>query len=118
MTAPVSRDHAEHYVWGDGCDGWHLLRGEALSVIEERMPAGTKEQRHFHKRSQQFFYVLEGELTMELAGVLYRLAAGRGLEIAPGESHQAMNQSEGDVRFLVVSQPPSQGDRVPAPPRD
>ena len=19
--------NAEHYVWGDGCDGWHLLAG-------------------------------------------------------------------------------------------
>jgi hypothetical protein len=35
----ISRDHAEHYVWGTRCDGWHLVRESCLSVIEECMPA-------------------------------------------------------------------------------
>jgi quercetin dioxygenase-like cupin family protein len=112
--AAVSRENAEHYVWGEVCDGWHLVRGENLSVIEERMPPGTQEQRHFHERARQFFYVLEGKLTMELAGQEHSLGLGQGLEIAPGQPHQAMNKADGDVRFLVISQPPSHGDRVPA----
>jgi mannose-6-phosphate isomerase-like protein (cupin superfamily) len=112
MTVPVSVENAEHYIWGEVCDGWHLVRGEALSVIEERMPPGSEEQRHFHVRARQFFYVLAGELTMELAGQLHSIAAGCGLEIAPGEPHQAMNKTNQDVRFLVISQPPSHGDRV------
>ena len=114
MSASISRDNAEHYVWGGACDGWRLLRSDALSVIEERMPPATAEQRHFHTRARQFFYVLEGELTMELAGGLHRLTPGQGLEIAPGEPHQAMNQADHDVRFMVISQPPSHGDRQPA----
>lgn len=111
MKDPVSIANAEHYTWGAICDGWHLLRGENLSVIEERMPLGSEEQRHFHLRSQQFFYVLEGELTLEVDQQTYRIAAGEGLEIAPRQSHQAINRSGGDVRFLVISQPPSHGDR-------
>jgi mannose-6-phosphate isomerase-like protein (cupin superfamily) len=113
MNAPVSRDNAEHYVWGEICDGWHLLRGESLSVIEERMPPGSQEQRHFHARSRQFFYVLAGELTMEIADRRHLLPAGCGMEISPGEPHQAMNKSGSNVRFLVISQPPSHGDRQP-----
>jgi len=35
---PVSRANAEHYAWGQGRDGWHLLEDAGLSVIEERMP--------------------------------------------------------------------------------
>jgi len=113
MTAPVSKGNAEHYVWGGVCDGWHLLRTEGLSVIEERMPPGAQEQRHFHSRTTQFFYVLVGELTMELAGQHSLLTAGHGLEIAPGEPHQAVNKSQEDVRFLIISQPPSHSDRQP-----
>jgi quercetin dioxygenase-like cupin family protein len=109
---PVSSATAEHYVWGDVCDGWHLVRSPELSVIEERMPPGTSEQRHKHERARQFFYVLAGELTMELEGTVHTLAAGARLEIAPGQAHQAMNRSAKDVRFLVVSQPPSHGDRT------
>lgn len=111
---PVGRETAEHYVWGEVCDGWHLVRGAGLSVIEERMPKGAAEQRHRHERARQFFYVLEGELTMEVEGREHRLPAGQGLEIVPGEAHQALNRSEADVRFLVISQPPSHGDRLPA----
>ncbi len=110
----ISTKLAAHYVWGEGCDGWHLVRGEALSVIEERMPPGTAERRHLHERSRQFFYVLAGELTLELDGAEQVLKANEGLEVAPGLAHQAFNRGAEDVRFLVVSQPPSHGDRIDA----
>jgi len=37
-ASSVSRDNAEHYRWGDDCDGWHLVKDTQLSVIEEFMP--------------------------------------------------------------------------------
>jgi quercetin dioxygenase-like cupin family protein len=114
MSKPVQAPIENHYVWGGVCDGWHLVRSAELSVIEERMPGGSREQRHFHTRARQFFYVLAGELTMELAGQHHRLTAGYGLEISPDEPHQALNETDGDVRFLVISQPASRGDRQPA----
>jgi mannose-6-phosphate isomerase-like protein (cupin superfamily) len=111
-STTISRASAPHYVWGEICDGWHLVRSEALSVIEERMPPGAAERRHRHERARQFFYVLAGELTMELEGTEHVIAANHGLEIAPGHAHQARNRSDAEVRFLVVSQPPSHGDRT------
>ena len=114
MSEPVSIVDAEHYLWGGACNGWHLVRNENLSVIEERMPPGAAEQRHLHTLARQFFYVLEGKLTMELEGRILVLELGQGLEIAPGQPHQAMNRSDANVRFLVISQPPSHGDRTPA----
>src|SRR5579875_1440592 len=100
---PVSVETAEHYVWGErqgpACDGWRLVQSEALSVIEERMPAGAREERHSHARARQFFYVLEGELTLEVEGRAHGVGPGQGLEIAPGSQHQAMNDSRADVRF-------------------
>ena len=53
MSESVSTANAEHYTWGEVCDGWHLVRAAGLSVIEERMPAGSKEQRHWHQRARQ-----------------------------------------------------------------
>jgi len=111
----VSTGNAEHYRWGQGCDGWHLLAGADLSVIEERMPPGTAEGAHRHRRSRQFFYVLEGALTIELEGDVHRLAAGHGLHVPPGRAHQVRNESHADVRMLVVSSPRSHGDRVDVP---
>jgi quercetin dioxygenase-like cupin family protein len=116
LTRPVSIASAEHYPWGTGCDGWHLVRTAELSVIQERMPPGTAEVRHRHAQARQFFYVLEGQLELEVEGTAHQLTVGVGLEIAPGAAHQACNRGEGDVLFLVVSQPPSHGDRELVPP--
>ncbi len=112
----ISTKTAEHYAWGDGCDGWHLLRAPGLSVIQERMPPGAAEVRHLHERARQFFYVLAGSLTVELEGERRRIRAGEGLEVPPGAAHQALNDSGDDVHFLVVSHPHGHGDRVPRPP--
>lgn len=108
---PTSKEHAPRYDWGDGCEGWHLLRASTLSVIEERMPPATSEVRHWHARARQFFYVLDGTLTLEVEGVVHQLPARTGLELPPGTAHQAFNQSGAAVEFLVVSEPPSHGDR-------
>lgn len=107
----ISKETAEHYIWGAQCDGWHLLKSSMLSVIEERVPPQTAEVRHFHHHAQQFFYILSGEAVMEVDGRLVMLAAGQGISIPPGTPHQMKNESGRDVRFLLVSQPPSHGDR-------
>lgn len=112
MPRPVSTGVAPHYAWGSLCDGWHLVRADALAVIEERMPPATREVRHRHAHSRQFFYVLSGVLTMEIEGTRHRLEARTGIEIPPGVAHQALNESSADVEFLVVSTPPSHGDRI------
>lgn len=107
----VSTANAPHYRWGQQCDGRHLLQGDDLSVIEERMPPGTAEVRHRHTYARQFFYVLEGEALLELDGVAHRLGARHGLHVPPGAAHQMRNESASEVRFIVVSSPKSHGDR-------
>lgn len=113
---PINKETGEHYVWGDHCDGWHLLKSAELSVIEERMPPGTAEVRHWHRRAQQFFYILSGKAAMEVDGRRKALSAGQGIWIPIGVPHQMKNDSSADVRFLVISQPPSHGDREVVPP--
>ncbi len=108
----ISKSTAEHYIWGNRCDGWHLVKNPQLSVIQERMPGDTAEVRHFHRHAQQFFYVLSGEAVMEVNGHPVVLTAGEGIWISAGVSHQMKNDSSDEVQFLVISQPPSHGDRV------
>jgi len=110
-SASISRGSAEHYTWGSGCDGWHLVRTPGLSVIQERMPAGTAEVQHRHASARQFFFVLTGQLSFDVEGTTHVVNAQAGMEIAPGVAHQVRNDSRRDVEFLVVSQPPSHGDR-------
>ncbi|WP_435171257.1 cupin domain-containing protein [Falsirhodobacter sp. 1013] len=111
----ISRQAAEHYTWGENCDGWILVPGNDLLVIEERMPANTSEVRHYHATSRQFFYVLSGTLTMELDGSSHSVPARAGIEIPPNSPHQARNDTGSDVMFLVISTPTSRNDRIAAP---
>jgi len=105
--------NSEHYTWGEVCDGWHLVKDDRLSVIEEEMPPQAAERRHFHRKSQQFFYVLDGEAELEIEGIRVHLLRGQGVHVPPEACHQMRNQSTAPVRFLVISEPPSHGDRVP-----
>jgi len=108
----VSIEKAEHYLWGGNCDGWHLLKRDALTVIQERVPAGAAEKMHYHERARQFFYILEGEGTMNFENEEVILQKGQGLEISPMIKHQFKNNSNADVHFLVISVPSTRGDRV------
>jgi len=108
---PVSRKNAEHYRWGVDCDAWYLVNDEALSVIEELMPPGAAEIRHHHQKAQQFFFILSGEVLMEVEGKTSLVQAGAGIRVLPGKRHQIRNPSSSPVRFLVISNPRSHGDR-------
>ena len=108
----ISVENAEHYVWGEVCDGWHLLKREDMSIIQERVTAGGAEVIHYHNLARQFFYILDGEGTMVSEEQEILMKKGQGLEIPPQVRHQFMNQSNADVHFLVISVPSTRGDRV------
>lgn len=114
MSKTSIRD-ARHYSWGAACDGWHLLEGEDLSVIEERLPPNASETRHRHARARQFFYVLAGNATLEVEGRRLSVQAGEGVHVPPGAAHQVRNDGTADLRMLVISAPMSHGDRSEAP---
>ena len=112
MVDTININTAEHYTWGNICDGWHLLKTPGLSIIQERVPPHASETRHSHQVAQQFFYILSGTATFEYEGETLMLRAGDGIHVPPGIVHQFRNESEDDVFFLVISQPPSHGDRI------
>lgn len=107
-----SHVNSEAYTWGDDCNGWHLVKSDGLSVIEELMPPDTKEVRHYHSRAQQFFYILKGVATFVINGETFTVSEREGIHIRPKTLHQILNQNKGNLEFLVISQPTSKGDRT------
>lgn len=112
MTRPISIDNAEHYKWNNNCDGWHLVKSEKLSVIQERVPSGACEQSHKHEFAEQFFFVLSGQATLIADSVTHVLNAQQGLHVPAGVVHQLCNYGDVDLEFIVTSTPPSHGDKV------
>jgi len=110
---PVSKfAPLHHYVWGEGCDGWNLVDGPALSVKQERMPAGTSEAMHRHEHAQQFFFILEGTAHFEIEGKEIKVEKGQGLHIRAGQEHRIGNRGGDDLEFILCSQPATTHDRI------
>lgn len=112
MAHIVDIDSCEPYRWGAKSEGWRLLDRGDLSVIQERVPSGDRERRHFHTHARQFFFILAGEAVIEIDGVRFALKSGQGIEVAPGTPHQFVNESTDDVSFLVISAPRAHVDRT------
>lgn len=108
----INTQNSEHYTWGHDCDGWHLLKSDTLSVIQELMPSGAEEGLHYHSKAQQLFFVLKGSAVMEVEGTSYVLYAQDSLHIAPGLKHKISNVEAEDLHFLVISEPKAHGDRT------
>lgn len=108
----VSNKTVPHFLWGGNCDGWWLKKNGHFTVISEMMPRGTAEMKHFHTKAEQFFYVLEGVLDIDLNGINHRLQQHEGIAIMPQAIHKVCNKSDQDVKFLVVSCPDSHEDRT------
>jgi mannose-6-phosphate isomerase-like protein (cupin superfamily) len=104
--------NGEHYRWGDVCDGWRLLDRPDLSVIQERIPPGAGEVRHYHSRARQLFFVLDGTLAIYVKDSCFHLSRQDSLEIAPGDPHSVRNEGDADAIFLVISAPTTRGDRT------
>ena len=84
----VDTANAEHYEWGDKCDGWHFIKTDSLSIIRETMPSMTKEILHYHDKAKQFFYILSGIATFEINGLVYNVGQNRGICIKPRIRHR------------------------------
>jgi mannose-6-phosphate isomerase-like protein (cupin superfamily) len=77
---------------------------ELQSLAEARVPAGASTQRHFHRRSEEIYFILEGAGTMELDGEKRPVGPGDAVLIPPGSWHTIVAAE--DLRFLCCCAPP------------
>ena len=59
--------------------------------------------------------MLSGRLLIEIKGDIFILEEQQGIDIEPGKVHQAINDFEESVEFVVISQPSTKGDRIEKP---
>jgi quercetin dioxygenase-like cupin family protein len=87
-----------------------LLRGEetagAVSIVENTMPAGAPGPALHSHAFDEAFYVLDGELTVQLDDDVTTAHAGELIFAPRGVPHTLANLSEAPTRFLVVLTPP------------
>ena len=74
------------------------------SLAEATLPAGAATDRHWHKLSEEFYFILEGRGSMEVDGEIAEVGPGDAILIPPGAWHQI--RAEQPLRFLCCCAPP------------
>ena len=74
------------------------------SLAEASLPAESSTTRHFHKRSEELYFILSGEGTMEIDGETRPVTVGHAILIPANSWHQITATS--DLKFLCCCAPP------------
>lgn len=74
------------------------------SLAEATIPTGGATQRHWHKESEEFYFLLEGRGTMEIDGETREVGPGDAILIPAGSWHQITAKEA--LRFLCCCAPP------------
>lgn len=74
------------------------------SLAEASLPAGVATERHYHRLSEEFYYVLSGSGRMEIEGDEREVVVGDAILIPAGAWHQIRAQET--MVFLCCCAPP------------
>jgi mannose-6-phosphate isomerase-like protein (cupin superfamily) len=93
-----------------------ITPGETLDVVDRAAdvlvfdarwaPGGSAAPPHYHPAQDEHFEVLEGALTVDVAGERRRLQAGETLDIPRGTKHRMWNPDEQPARARWETRPP------------
>ena len=104
-----NREQQEPFTTKDGSTIRSLLDAanapvDQQSLAEATLPAGVATERHHHKVSEEFYYVLEGRGLMEIDGDERQVGVGDAILIPAGAWHQI--RADESMRFLCCCAPP------------
>lgn len=74
------------------------------SLAEATLPIGAATDRHFHKVSEELYFIQEGAGSMEIDGQTRMVKPGDAILIPPGAWHQI--RATESLRFLCCCAPP------------
>jgi len=74
------------------------------SLAEATLPEGAETQRHYHKLSEEIYYLTAGRGLMEIDGVKREVGPGDAILIPPGAWHQI--RAIEPLGFLCCCAPP------------
>lgn len=75
------------------------------SLAEATLPGRVATERHWHAKSEELYFILEGGGVMEVDGAARDVGPGDAVLIPPGAWHQ-ITASEHGLRFLCCCAPP------------
>ena len=104
-SAATQRTPEEVIVRSEHRDITILIARDEVSIIRGRHCAGEQVvDAHIHNQHTDAFYVLEGELTLEIGreSETVTLRPGDFIAVPPGVAHSLRNDGDGSVRALSI----------------
>ena len=105
----------EEFTTLDGSRILELIRPERegshnLSLARATINPGKSTYRHRHLKSEEVYYVLQGEGALEIAARIERVQAGDAWLIPAGAEHHVTCMSEEPLVILCACSPPYQDE--------
>jgi len=104
----IDKETANCYQWGNNCNNWILVDTPAISVKQEKIPAGAKERLHFHSKAQQLLFIRKGAATFYYEGKKEMILEQQDAT----KNHYISNETSTQLEFSLVSQPKTGNDRI------
>jgi uncharacterized cupin superfamily protein len=101
--------------FGTGAALGRKLGLKRVAINYEVLAAGDRSSwPHAHKEEEEFIFILEGEPDLWVDGNLYRLRTGDcvGLPPGTGHAHTLINNSENEVKAIVVGEGSVPTDKI------
>ncbi len=80
------------------------------SLAEARLPPGASTTPHHHERTEEIYYILEGQGLMRIGPDSHTVSVGDAIAIPPGHVHQITNSGDVVLKFLCCCSPPYEHD--------
>lgn len=75
------------------------------SLAEATLLPGQATRRHYHRETEEIYYVVEGVGELEIDGERRRVRVGDAALIPPGAWHRLRADGDGTLRFLCCCAP-------------
>ncbi len=103
-------DNVPAFFTADGSEIRELLahRNSCIrnqSLAEARLAPGQSTAPHFHRRTEEIYYLLEGEGRMTIDSESRDVRVGDAVAISPGAVHTIVNTGAGVLKFLCTCAP-------------
>jgi mannose-6-phosphate isomerase-like protein (cupin superfamily) len=79
------------------------IRNQTLA--EARLPPSGRTTPHFHVKTEEIYYILEGQGLMQIGEKSCSVGPGDAIAIPPGQSHQITNTGSETLKFLCCCAP-------------
>ena len=103
------------FITKDGSEIRELLayRNSAIrnqSLAEARILPGQATQEHFHRLTEEIYYITHGQGRMRIEGEAREVQTGDAIAIPPGKKHKIWNTGPDTLRLLCCCAPAYEHD--------